>query len=76
MTNEEFRRHAHAFVDWMADYLAEVERYPVRAQVKPGEIAAPPPPRRGRVEEDPGHRAVPLTGRLHHQNQSKWRSPY
>ncbi len=40
MTNEEFRRHAHAFVDWMADYLAEVERYPVRAQVKPGEIAA------------------------------------
>lgn len=40
MTNEEFRRHAHAFVDWMADYLANVERYPVRAQVKPGEIAA------------------------------------
>ncbi len=40
MTNEEFRRHAHAFVDWMADYLTEVERYPVRSQVKPGEIAA------------------------------------
>jgi len=37
---EEFRRHAHAFVDWMADYLRDVERYPVRAQVKPGEIAA------------------------------------
>jgi aromatic-L-amino-acid decarboxylase len=37
---EEFRRHAHAFVDWMADYLASVERYPVRAQTKPGEIAA------------------------------------
>lgn len=40
MTNEEFRRHAHAFVDWMADYLTEVERYPVRSQVKPGDIAA------------------------------------
>ena len=40
MTNEEFRRHAHAFVDWMADYLDQVESYPVRAQVMPGEIAA------------------------------------
>ncbi|HYB42423.1 MAG TPA: pyridoxal-dependent decarboxylase [Candidatus Methylomirabilis sp.] len=40
MRNEEFRRHAHAFVDWMADYLQRVESFPVRAQVKPGEIAA------------------------------------
>lgn len=40
MDHEEFRREAHRLVDWMADYLAEVERYPVRAQVKPGEIAA------------------------------------
>jgi aromatic-L-amino-acid decarboxylase len=36
---DEFRRHAHAFVDWMADYYAKVEDYPVRAQVEPGEIA-------------------------------------
>src|SRR2546430_15162282 len=50
MDTTEFRRHAHAFVDWMADYLAEVERYPVRAQVKPGEVAAKlplTPPERG-----------------------------
>ena len=40
MDTEGFRRHAHAFVDWMADYLREVERYPVRPRVKPGEIAA------------------------------------
>jgi aromatic-L-amino-acid decarboxylase len=40
MDSQEFRRHAHAFVDWMADYLDGVEEYPVRAQVKPGEIAA------------------------------------
>ena len=38
MDNETFRRHAHAMVDWMADYLEGVERYPVRAQVKPGEV--------------------------------------
>ncbi len=40
MNTREFRRHAHVFVDWMADYLDQVEAYPVRAQVKPGEIAA------------------------------------
>ncbi len=40
MTPEEFRRHAHAMVDWMADYMADVERYPVRAQVAPGDIDA------------------------------------
>ncbi len=54
MDTKEFRRHAHAFVDWMADYLAEVERYPVRAQVKPGEVAAKlplTPPERGEPME-------------------------
>ena len=40
VNNEEFRRYAHQFVDWMADYMENVEAYPVRAQVTPGEIAA------------------------------------
>ena len=38
MDLEEFREHAHTFADWMADYLASVEQYPVRSQVKPGEV--------------------------------------
>ena len=47
MTPEEFRRHGHAVVDWIADYQARVESLPVLSQVKPGEIraslpAAPP----------------------------------
>src|SRR3954471_18059467 len=40
MPPEEFRRHAHAAVDWMADYLAGVERFPVLSQVQPGDVAA------------------------------------
>ena len=40
MDLDEFRRHGHRLVDWMADYLANVGQYPVRAQVRPGEIAA------------------------------------
>ena len=44
MTPEEFRRHAHRLVDWMADYMSEVERFPVRAQTRPGEVASALPP--------------------------------
>jgi aromatic-L-amino-acid/L-tryptophan decarboxylase len=53
MRSDEFRRHAHAFVDWMADYLDAVERYPVRAQVKPGEITA-------QLPRSPPEQAEPL----------------
>ena len=38
ITNSEFRHHAHQFVDWMADFLEQIEEYPVKSQVKPGEI--------------------------------------
>ncbi|WP_344312520.1 aminotransferase class V-fold PLP-dependent enzyme [Fodinicola feengrottensis] len=40
MTPEEFRAHGHTVVDWIADYWAGVEKYPVLSQVSPGEIAA------------------------------------
>ena len=36
----EFRRAAHAAVDWVADYLERVEQYPVFPPVQPGEILA------------------------------------
>lgn len=75
MNPSEFRRHAHAFVDWMADYLEQVETYPVRAQVKPGEIASRlpvSPPDRGepmeRIFED--FRSVVLPGMTHWQHPS------
>jgi len=38
MTTEEFKKQAHQFVDWMAEYFESVDSYPVKAQVNPGEI--------------------------------------
>ena len=38
MDAEAFRREAHKLADWIADYLADPERYPVLSQVRPGEI--------------------------------------
>src|SRR5438105_3473052 len=40
MTPEEFRRHGHAVVDWIADYHSRIESFPVLSQAKPGEIRA------------------------------------
>ncbi|HUI66392.1 MAG TPA: pyridoxal-dependent decarboxylase, partial [Bacteroidota bacterium] len=38
MTTAEFRAYAHELVDWMADYLEQIEQRPVRAPVTPREI--------------------------------------
>lgn len=38
MPPDEFRKMAHQVVDWIADYLAESDTYPVVARVKPGEL--------------------------------------
>jgi aromatic-L-amino-acid/L-tryptophan decarboxylase len=40
MTPDEFRRHGHAMVDWIADYYARIESFPVLSQVEPGQIRA------------------------------------
>ena len=40
MTPDEFRRHGHAVVDWIADYQSRIESFPVLSQVKPGQIRA------------------------------------
>jgi len=38
MTPDEFRKHAHDLVEWMAGYMENVERWRVKSSVKPGEI--------------------------------------
>ena len=55
MTQEEFRRHGHAMVDWIADYYARVESLPVLSQVAPGQIRSSlpaQPPTHGEPFED------------------------
>lgn len=50
MDPEAFRREAHRLADWIADYLADPARYPVLAQVAPGDVRAQLPgeaPRQG-----------------------------
>ena len=47
MQSEEFRRHAHAMVDWMADYVRDVGTLPITPAGSPGDIrqrlpASPP----------------------------------
>ena len=39
MDSNQFRKEAHKLVDWMADYLEEVEDYPVKPDVEPGDIS-------------------------------------
>ena len=38
MDPSEFRRHGHALVEWIADYLSNSEKYPVLPRVAPGEV--------------------------------------
>jgi len=38
MTPDEFRKHAHELVEWMANYMENVENLPVKSLVKPGDI--------------------------------------
>ncbi len=44
MTHEEFRRHGHQLIDWIADYRARVAGLPVMASVAPGAVRSQLPP--------------------------------
>ncbi|MFH1748455.1 MAG: aminotransferase class V-fold PLP-dependent enzyme [Planctomycetota bacterium] len=55
MTPDEFRRHGQQVIDWIADYMQQVEKYPVQAQVQPGDIRRQlpsMPPQTGEPFED------------------------
>jgi len=44
MSPDDFRRHGHAVIDWIADYYSRIESFPVLSRVQPGQIRASLPP--------------------------------
>ncbi len=44
MSPDDFRRHGHVLVDWIADYYARIESFPVLSRAEPGRIRASLPP--------------------------------
>ena len=49
MDSSDFRRHGHALVEWIADYLSGAERYPILPRVSPGDV------RRALPDQAPQH---------------------
>lgn len=50
MDKEVFRRFGHQFVDWIADYQENSEKFPVMSTLRPGDVKKklpPTPPERG-----------------------------
>ena len=58
MTPEEFRRFGHQFVDWVADYRAQIAQRPVLAPLEPGAI-------RARLPKEPPEAPEPFERVLH-----------
>lgn len=44
MDKEKFRKYGYELIDWVADYLENVEKYPVKSTVRPGDIKSKLPP--------------------------------
>ena len=54
MPTEEFRRHGHELIDWIADYFEHIDNLPVLAQIEPGDLRAQlpsSPPEKGESME-------------------------
>jgi aromatic-L-amino-acid decarboxylase len=74
MTPDEFRRHGHAVVDWIADYYTRIESFPVLSRVQPGQVRAslpPNPPKHG----DPFEAILADVEKLILPGITHWQSP-
>ncbi len=38
MKNKHFNKHAHELVDWMSQYFKKIEKYPIKPNIKPGQV--------------------------------------
>jgi aromatic-L-amino-acid decarboxylase len=55
MSAAEFRRYGHGVIDWIGDYLDQIEERPVLAQAQPGDLKAQlptSPPEQGEAMDD------------------------
>ncbi|MCO6451650.1 MAG: aspartate aminotransferase family protein [Caldilineales bacterium] len=74
MTPDEFRRHGHEMVDWIANYYEQIESYPVLSQVTPGEL-------RSRLPQHPPTQGEPFTAMMSDIDElilpgiTHWQSP-
>ncbi len=74
MTPDEFRRHGHQVIDWIAQYMEQVEQYPVLSQVAPGVI-------RGQLPAQPPRAGEPFEALLRDVDDillpgiTHWQSP-
>jgi aromatic-L-amino-acid decarboxylase len=74
MTPDEFRARGRAVVDWVADYMEQVERYPVLSQLEPGAVRAqlpPSPPETG----EPFEAVLADLGEIILPGITHWQSP-
>jgi aromatic-L-amino-acid decarboxylase len=53
MDYDDFRQYGYKFVDWLADYMKDIEAYPVMSRLKPGDV-------RHRLPSEPPQQAEPL----------------
>ncbi len=74
MDPEAFRAAAHVVVDRIADYLADVERYPVLPPIEPGTIA-PQLPRHAPEAPEPIAEILADVDRLVFPNATHWQHP-
>jgi aromatic-L-amino-acid/L-tryptophan decarboxylase len=44
MSPDDFRRHGHEVIDWIADYMSRLESFPVLSRAEPGQVRASLPP--------------------------------
>ncbi len=74
VTPEDLRHHGHRTIDWVADYLSNVERYPVVAPAAPGDIAAMLP-RSAPEQPEPFEALLGDLDRIVLPGTTHWQSP-
>lgn len=74
MSPEEFRRHGHAVVDWIANYYSNIEKYPVLSRIAPGAIRASLPAEAPKCGE-PFDRILKDIDQLIMPGITHWQSP-